>query len=298
MSSSLDTKPVRPNRSRAIATLVATLAGLAIAAVPLAMTMNSPNSAIVLALWAMLASVLVPAQLGEIYASTIADAEHARILDLIGKIPQNIGDWKELEILPTNDDGVTRCLRLINTATNVKNMVVRYGPTKHTKYFTSPLYLAWLDAKKRRLERDDDCQIEEIVSAYLAPNDDQRLAMKDNIEKGRRYAYRLIDDYQSEIVQMTLFNSNHGKEVVFGFEFPGLRQGHCFASRNQSLVDFFENYFTNIYGRLPEHAQWKDDVPALDLTGAISAVDAGSNGPRTWMGRTLQRLRRQFLKQN
>jgi hypothetical protein len=43
---------------------------------------------------------------------------------------------------------------------------------------------------------------------------------------------------------MTIFEFINGKEVLFGWEFPGVQNGHCFLTKNDKLVEFFEDYFS------------------------------------------------------
>lgn len=141
------------------------------------------------------------------------------------------------------EDGIRYCESACRIATHVKNTVLRYGGATCSGAADDIVYNAWLAAKERSLEIKS-CLWSELVSVHFDDNDNQLTLMKKYSVHGNHY-YKgvFIDDKVHHLVQMTIFHFRHGKEIIFGWEFPGLEHGPSFLVRNEKVVDYFEKYF-------------------------------------------------------
>lgn len=55
---------------------------------------------------------------------------------------------------------------------------------------------------------------------------------------------RSLDDVKSPMMQMIIFTFNDGsQEVLFGHEFPTMRHGPSYKTRNSEVIKFFDAYF-------------------------------------------------------
>lgn len=233
--------------------------GTAIAAV-LAFTLglikayNTPehditNKDLLLALLFSLAGVVLINLAVTAVQEYLADRDKNEIIQRIDLLPGLIARHADLVIFPDKITGFRYCIEACAKAKLVRNNVLRYG-YKASANPRDPAYLAWRSAKEKSIE-SLEVSWKEIVSIHLEESDGQVEFSKRMSQHGASYYdWRYIDDTACPMVQMTSFEFDAHKEVIFGWEFPGAWRGVSVLTRNPEVVAYFDNYFDYCFDRV------------------------------------------------
>lgn len=201
---------------------------------------NNTSLPILLGIFWLFAGITLTDKIGSIFSGAFIDEEQKEqkeILErqgcLYSQISSMMHGTNHIVTFTSAKDGNEYCIAACKLAVHIRNTVIRYGESTISSADNDEMYLAWLKAKEDSLSASG-CTWKEIVSIYLDENDRQIKLMKRYNGRGslaRSYSARFIDDKTENIVQMTVFNYKNGeKEVVFGWEFPGIEHAPSFLS--------------------------------------------------------------------
>ncbi len=209
-------------------------------------------------------------KIGDVFAAYTADTEHDEREREIRQNRAEILGTHDIQYFPTHNEGYKHSIRLAETATDIRNVVLRYGE-RDTTSRSDDIYREWVDAKVRAARRN--VPFKEIVSTHLKSSDLGRKFIR-GLESDANYRPRTIDDKAVPMMQMIIFRFGKEGEVVFGWEFHDHLHGACFASRNIELVNFFERYFDLHFRAVAsQELIWADDK------FPVSTVDTEKSGP-------------------
>lgn len=149
----------------------------------------------------------------------------------IERLPSLLAGHYDVITFPNQAEAIKYCLSaLTDEVVEVKNTVLRYGLADSASIF-GPQYLQWMGKKRDSIK--NNCVWTEIVSGHLN-NDDPQMSFIREVDGSSRYSYSRIDDIRSPMMQLTIltYRDSH-KEILFGHEFPTIRHGVTFLTKNQ-----------------------------------------------------------------
>lgn len=261
------------HKLRAWAVLVSSILGLAIVSIDF--YFHAENRYL-LPFAFLLTAAIIPDKVGDVFASYAFDIERDEVRILFSDLPNYLVDSHHIVSFPTRELGLKYCIYLAESATRIRNTVLRYG----NSYSVGSLYHAdgidklyekWLEARKDSVRRGN--QVTEVISKYLAADDPSREQAIQLSTLSTRYRCHLIDDRANPLTQMTIFEFDEYKEVVLGWELPGSDEGRSFSSRNSRVVEHFEAYFEHTLKTQPN----QDWTISSDRKSDRSHMALGSN---------------------
>ena len=203
-------------------------------------THNNPTLMVTFFLFA---TFLVTDRASALASDFLSDIDRKKTDGELFSIPTKFIGNNDIVAFSTALEAIKYCTAVVPMAISVKNTVFRYGRDNISiKYKEGNAYSDWLKAKKSSLT-DNNCTWAEIMSQHIRDNDDEKKFVNDVSSLGGFYDCSYIDENDKAIIPFIIFEFRGYKEVIFGWEFPTMRQGPCFLSRNDRVVRFFENYF-------------------------------------------------------
>jgi hypothetical protein len=228
------------NTISALGQLAFNVAALAI--VYFSYSQNEPSvNKILIPIFILFASTFIVDKVGGVFSGYSFDRDHLNMERLYEELPNILVGNHDIVTFPSRIEGLKYATYLCEFSSHVRNTVIRYGSNR-TSTAQDEEYMNLLKAKKKSL-KDNDCVWTEILSDYLG-DDDPAIKLVNEIQNTTRYYVCYVDDVHMPMVQMFIFEfTDRDKEVIFGWEFPGMEQGASFATRNRKIVDYFETYF-------------------------------------------------------
>lgn len=222
---------------------------------------GTTNDPILLSVFFLFASTIVIDKVGQIFTSYSSERDEDEFRDLFDRLPGNLAGRNDIVAFPNDGEASRYCAAIVPLAISVKNTVLRYDYARYDLSDNSD-YTEWRTLKIDSI-RSKSCSWMEIISAHIDPTDYQRDVISQFSKIGRsKYDWRFLDEEKTPMIQMSIFEFRNGlKEVVFGWTFPGAPHGPAFASRNERVVTFFENYFTHFFNQCC--------VPEAELTATV-----------------------------
>ena len=103
----------------------------------------------------------------------------------------------------------------------------------------------------------DGREVTELISCHLLPSDRVRAEI-DLLKPTQHYRYRLVDDVQNQLRQITIFDFDDGRPsiAVMGWQLPNQEHGPAFAIQEELFVNHERTYFLNIYNA-NEKTKWR-----------------------------------------
>ena len=218
-----------------------------------------PNSPIFIATFLLFATTIISDRIATIIDAvfnqqdeTDKEAQCTKKIDKVcselKEIPKILHGDRSLTIFDSRTEGLTYAINAVKTAVSVKNTVLRYG-NSHTAAMGDQTFKKWIDAKRESMN-STNCIWTEIVSKYIGIEDQQTQLITDFAHDNPNYIVKWLDDVQLPMVQIAIFQyAGNKKDLLFGWELPGLPHGPCFLSTNQRVIDYFEAYFSLCLGR-------------------------------------------------
>ena len=225
------------------------------------------TSPILWSIFFLFSSTFLIDKLGQLATTISIEREDKDFNVSFARLPGLFAGRSDVVTFANDLEGTKYCVSVCPLAVSVRNTVLRYDGFKRLNANDSD-YTEWLDAKRSSI-RDNHCAWTEIISAHINPTDfEHRIRAAFGSDGTRYHDWRFLDDEQSPMVQMTIFEYGNGmKEIVFGWQFPGIPHGPCFLIRNEKIVAYFEMYFAHFYSLAKELAKLIQKLePGISLT--------------------------------
>ncbi len=224
--------------------------GIAVLALSWVQYKHDPNTnPIFLSVFFLFTATLVIDKLGLTFANFSTERDEKDLKHRLDRLPSLFVGSKDIVTFAHDGEGAKYCVSVVPFAINIKNTVLRYKSSNlggvHDGADNST---EWIDAKIASMTKHQ-CTWTEIISTHIGRQKNKR----DVIDKlgnasTRFYEAKYLDELVTPMVQMSIFTMANGtKEIVFGWQFPGLQHGPCFLTRNEEIVRFFEIYFDYFY---------------------------------------------------
>jgi hypothetical protein len=233
----------------ALAQLVTGLAALWIAYVQY-QKQQTPNNPLFWSIFFLFTSALLIDKIGLVFSNYSLENDEKDLKMRIERQPSLFAGRHDVVAFINDSEGMKYCAAVVTLAISVKNTVLRYksfGPESLEEH-QSDAYDAWLAFKVKSI-KESRCTWTEIVSTKLGGNALPKAQYLDGQSSSSRfYSYRSLDEDNHPMIQMTLFQLANGtKELVFGWEFPGVPHGSCFLTRNEEIISYFDKYFDHFW---------------------------------------------------
>lgn len=211
---------------------------------------GATNDPILLAVFFLFATTILIDRIGQVFTNYSTERDEDDLRDLIDRLPGNLIGRNDIVAFPNDAEASAYCTAMVPFAISVKNTVLRYEHAKRGVEDNSD-YTEWRKEKVASI-KSNRCSWTEIISNDIDRNDYQREIVSKFSKIGRsKYNWRFLDEELHPMIQMAIFEfENGGKEIIFGWQFPGVPQGPCFVSKNDRLVLFFESYFMYYFNKL------------------------------------------------